>query len=146
MTPAEIWAATLYVAAAAMQIFGLVRAWVKTRNLAAREAETLEELRRIGQVHDAETEQFYEYWNDHGGMIRNPDFTAAQEVLNARHEQERAAAGLRPLTWFYHDTAVNQVWTSVFSSARDAYKMEGLFIIGGILIGLMASLVTLIPW
>lgn len=145
MTPIQLVACGLYLAAALLQIGALLNAWIKTGRVAKQERAKVERILELHRQHEREAEELRAEWDSKGGWFRNADYQEASAAQNARHQAEDLAAGLRPVTWDYSHVMANDMWAHVAESARQTYRLEGTAVVTGIALGTVASVVTLLP-
>lgn len=145
MEPLRITALVLYLLAAVLQIGALVRAWVKTRRESEQARQSLREMLEVDEEYSRKKESLEESWQERGLPPGHEIREKQQAEANQRYHEEMAAAGHRTVTWFYHDTIADQVWAHILDSGRTTYKREGWALVIGILLGTVASVLTLFP-
>lgn len=134
----------LYGIAAAFQIGGLVRAWVKTTRAIARETEIIERIPELFEQQRVRFDERVQNLKAQGIANQDAEFQKAMEELEQQRVAELTAAGWIPVTWQFHDTIANQVTRHVLIGAKESYKLEGVFIIVGILIATLASAMSIL--
>lgn len=145
MEPREAIALLLYLLAAVLQIGALVLAWVKTRRESGQARQSLREMLEVDEEYSRKREALQESWQERG-LLPGCEIREKQlDEVDQWYRQAMAAAGHRPVTWFYHDTIADQVWAHILDSGRTTYKREGWALVIGILMGTAASMMTLFP-